>query len=95
MKGESMAPSLQGIFTGLASNSLEPAAVQIACAGVVAMAEQAPALLYQQPTFQRVIEYLFAAVHDGRIETREAAVRAMRACLGLAGDGGLELTIKS
>ena len=93
MKGESTAPSLQGIFTGLASNSLEPAAVQIACAGVVAMAEQAPALLYQQPTFQRVIEYLFAAVHDGRIETREAAVRAMRACLGVVGQRDRQLRV--
>jgi FKBP12-rapamycin complex-associated protein len=72
--------------------TLEPSAVQAACAGVLAVAESAPAVLLQH--LSSLLQRLWPAVHDGRLETREAAARAMRACLDVVGQRDIQLRVR-
>lgn len=84
------AAHLQQVLDHLTSP--EPGNLHLACAGVVALSEHAPTLLYQH--LSRIQQGLWPAVQDGALETREAAVRAMRACLVVVGQRDRPLRLR-
>ena len=59
----------------------DPATVQDACASIASLAERAPTLLIVH--LQRIVELLWLPLMDGRLETRDAALHALRACLAV------------
>ena len=86
---------LQRTLTSLLQAAAEPAASserQAACALVVGLAERAPTLLILH--LQEVVERLWVAVRDGKPETRDAARRAVRACLGVVGQRDGQLRVR-
>ena len=74
---------LSSLLHATSETTHSSAALQAGCADMVALAERMPTQLYMH--LHEVIKQLWVAAFDGKVETREAARRAIGACLSVVG----------